>query len=297
MDMHYSCTYRAIMLTEGNCIMSTPNNGSNISPITSIIKSVMTDAANEGSRQATLTIALFDSEVSFGKASIEKFARLTGEQRTTALDKMIYVYSDEFSATVTQYEHLTDKDNKKLVTDKAKKRVNALEAELIMKRIRAVRIMFQRAIEGAYGARAIEATQLKAHSTRKGVIITYVNEKEDDGTFSKVKYEYSGRELQAKGATALNKAIGKAPKVTTARSPLASSMADAAKALTSTVASLDNTKVRDVIEGESELATNLAVTFKRLFAGHFADDKGNIDLDAVHTYISAQFKDVVKKAA
>ena len=254
-----------------------------VSPITTIITAVMRDATAEGNRQAELVVAMFKSEITYGKKELLAVLLKEGAERTTMLDNMIASVSDEFAGAIKHLNSIKDKPAKERTT------ADAFTVEGLNRKARAARIMFVRALQSVLWLRENGCKSIASNKIGTGALKAKMPDPEDAGEF--VNETFSCNTLANKGADLVRAKAGKsASKDVKARNPAANVVADASKSLAAVLTSLGNSGHRKPITDFSdEVESNLETTLKELFAMKFCDDAGKVDTKAVISWANATF--------
>lgn len=255
----------------------------NTNQIETIIHNVMSNAANDGSRQAQLTLEFYHSEVSCSGDEIIRIMKTEKVERTAAIDKLMATFSDQYETRLKEYNL---KNELKKSSAGSIKRKLELELQSETAAFRAARVMITRSLEACYILRDTElgVQNVSLSKAAKGSINVYMPdpdaEHEEGETPPVVSIRKSGNELATTGKKAIRKTLGK-DTVTSARkpSPPATALADSSKALAAMLSS--DAMVSMPVVGDVD--ENLTDIMDTLFIRNFADN-GKIDFKALKDY-------------
>lgn len=261
----------------------------NTSPISAIIAGVMKDATTEGNRQADLSVAMFANEVTYSVDAILNTFSKDGSEKTETLDKWLEDASDDYGAVLDHMQAIKDKP--------AKDRTNAdtFQLDSLNRKARAARMMFERALRSVYWLRVNGCKNVSSNKIGTGAMKAKMPDPEAKGEY--INETYSCNTLANKGNDAIREKLGKATaKTTSARNPVANSIADASKSLAAVLTNLSNDGKRKPITDFSDAEeANLEATFRELFLMKFADDKGKVDFKAADEWIMETFREMPAK--
>lgn len=271
----------------------------NHSALSTLINAAMNEATTSGNRSAALIVEMFNSELTFSKTAIYNVMRRAGAERTSAIDTIIGLVSDDFKALTNRYEVVTHKDHKaKLANDKAKEQ-NTFETQAILGKIKAARIMVTRAMSAVYFLRDRNCTvlKLKKFGSSSSLLAKVDHEDADVGA---VTITVSVAEMIRNGDKLLSETMGKGKANTgrgaTAKNPVAAALADSSKALAAVLTGVNSDKVKPITDYSDDVEQQLETTLKQLFAMKFSDGK-NIDVKAANEWIKATYPSKVAAPA
>lgn len=258
----------------------------NVNPISAIIAGVLRDEATSLNRSAALIEHMFNSEATFSAFAIAAIIKMQGEDRTAAIDAMIKDASQEFVGTLASLAAYKDMK----ASDRTEADKNAMET--LNKQLRAARIMFTRAMYAVYGLRSGEhpALEIKASKRKTGSLAVEYLKERNGNKVKTVDKEQTCSELIRIGEKALNDALGKTKKVTTAKNPSASAnLADSSKALAAVLTGVVNSKNPnrfDMLTNNKELEGNALTILASIIKIECSDEKGIIDTKALEDLLN-----------
>lgn len=274
-------------------------HNSQANAVDKIISDVMRGAKQDGRRQAELTIAMFNMEVTYSAEAILNVFRKEGKDKTEAMDKFIRGVSDSFVKAQDQIAFI------KAIKPKSRSNREVFEYENLSSEIKAARAMFERALYGAYWLRVNNAKIIKLN-TYGGKSVTVELPEYEKGTDGKAKatgtYEtklLSCADITANGKGAVDRDTGKRTATAKAENPAGKvngngnkdasmrSLADSSKALTA-VLSGDAGKT-PITDFDDTLRTQLNMALRQLFAMSFLDDRGTVDQHTLNKWIADNF--------
>lgn len=264
------------------------NTGSNVNPMTAIIDAAMRGVTTEGNRQAALTVAMFENEVTYNPKAIERIFKLEGADKSDAMDELLCDLSNEYETTLDKYVNLTDKDYRATLKGKpGAKEANVFEADALFRKIRAARKMMAQAMAATYHLHATKVKAIKQGKMGTGSLIVLMPNPEfpDRGD---INVALSNNKAASEGDKALRAKTGKATKPASAKNPMASSLTDSSKQLATLLATAARKPLPDM-ELAPEVETNLEVTLRELFLRKFFDG-ATFDADTFKPWLASVSK-------
>lgn len=271
-------------------------NPTNVSPVDSIINGVMRDATTADNRQAELTVAMFNAEVTYtAKIIIDTFNK-EGAERTAAIDNLLCDASSEFDHVVGKLDHLKEHMKAAKKNDDTKTvQSDAFQIEGLNKKARAARMMFTRALYSVLWLREKKCRTIATNKIGSGALLVKLTDPEDDT--GSINEKVSCTQLAARGEKHFRDSSGKAKKPSaSARNPAANVLADASKSLAAVLSSMaSDGKRKPMSDFDDAVEHNMEATLKELFAMRFFDgDK--LDRKSLNEWIDSTFKPVAKDA-
>lgn len=255
-----------------------------------IFAGVMNDIATAGNRQAELSVAMYGDALMFSESNIIRLFSFSGSERTERVDSYLIDMSPDFSTAYFGNERLADKFKELGKGNRPKQ--DAFTFETNNKKMRAARIMFLRALAGAYAIRVMKARSATlATKVGNSVIRVSVPDVDNEGDWE--TKTFSASSLANDGEKRLRELSGKAPKTNAKaadpRNHAANSLADSSKAMSAILSSIaSSNEVNKLSEANAELEGNFANIFERLFASMFTDN-GKLDRSALNDWLNEHY--------
>lgn len=268
------------------------NNLRNTSPIANIISGVMRDATTEGNRQAELVVAMFAAEATYSSAVIANVFSKNGTEKTAIIDEMLADVSDDFDKVLAHMQSIKDKPAKERTT------ADAFTLEGLIRKARAARIMFERALKSVFWLREAGCKSINTNKIGTGALKAKMPDPEDDGEY--VNETFSCNQIASRGDKLIRERLGKTStgKPERAKNPAANVIADASKSLAAVLSSLaSDGKRKPIDEFDDTVEQSLEVTLREVFAMKFADDRGMIDFADVKAWVEETFNAPAKRSA
>lgn len=273
--------------------MTNTNEAANIA--SKLIAGVMNAEASSNNRQAALVLYMYEGEVSYSIAALSPMFKVKGSDRTVIVDKLLRGVSDDYANVADELARLTEKKkaDKEQFSD-----AEGLQIEAHKGKLRAAQLLFTRAATAVIHLRHVDADNLKVMSN--GALRWYQQARDKDGKpeFKKdgktpidVAVVVSSNALVRMADKTLATLFNKTPRKTTGTTtnPTKGGVTEAAKAISAKLATLvaNHKGLPDLTDDEEKETETLLRT---LMKAKFADDKGQIDVDAVRTYMADTFK-------
>lgn len=259
-----------------NAATATLSN-SQANAISALISGAMRDATVAGSRQAELVIAMFKNEVVYSADEILNIFRKTGGDKTDLIDTMLCAVSDEYAGIIETLAELKAKG-------KAKNKTDVFTVDSLNRKVRAARIMYDRALRSVYWLRIVGCRGAVMNKIGTGALKCKMPDKDSEGEY--INEVHSGNHIFAQGDKELRAKLGKAKPEAKAKNPAANVLADASKSLAAVLTGLNAKTIKPIDDLNDEQQANAEVIFTQLFRMKFADDKGKIDVKDVTAFIN-----------
>lgn len=286
--------------TKGQTEMTTLNNAA-ANLASKLIAGVMNAEASGNNRQAQLVLYMFDNEVSYTIETLSPMFKVKGSDRTEIVNKLLRGLSDDYVNVADELARLVEKKKaeKEQFSD-----AEGLQIEAHKGKLRAAQLLFTRAASAVVHLRHVDAGNLKVMPN--GALRWYQQARDKDGKpeFDKkggaisVAVTVSSNALVRMSEKTLATLFNKSPRKTTptASNPVAGGITEAAKAINAKLSTLlaNHKGIPDLSKDEEKETEKL---FKSLFKAMFADDKGDIDVATVRTWIADEFKIEFAKAS
>lgn len=269
----------------------------NVTPFGQIIADAMTASEKDGTLQRSLTILLFDQEVEYSLPRMVAMFKNKGADWVKVVDGVLTEVSPAYAQLLSDYRviHPAGKKGKskggdKLVSE-SEKALGKAKDDAMSSKLRAARVMFQRALQACFHLRKVNAESVEPSKVTKGAVSFYVpsDRKGKKGDVIHDHYVLSISALTRAGVADVDKAIGNAGKSAKKANAAGTvtdigkrGMASAAGVLTTFIQ--QNAKPLEDYGDEEEAALNTLLD--RLIVAKFADDKGRIDPADVAEYVA-----------